>query len=95
MKSRDHKIKKKQVNVEFQSVCDEGPPPLEADDDDGEGHPTKIEVSNVPDSITEEVLKVFFEGSRSGSCSGAVADITKIKSGVFHVTFHDPKGVHG
>ena len=76
------------------SECDEGPHPLEANDDDGEAQPTKIEVSNVPDSIKEEVLKRFFEGCRSGGCSGAVADITMIRPGVFHVTFHDPKGVN-
>lgn len=75
------------------SECDEGPPPLEADDDEEEVHHTKIEVSNVPDPVKEEVLKQFFEGARSGGCSGAVADITMIRTGVFHVTFHDPKGV--
>lgn len=77
------------------SEFDEGPPPPETDDDDGEVQPTKIEVSNVPDTVKEEVLKSFFEGSKSGGCSGAVADITKIRAGVFHVTFHDPKGVNG
>ena len=95
LKSRPHKFRKSQVNIEFQqlSECDKGPPPLEFDDDDGEVQPTKIEVSKVPDSITEEVLKPFFEGSRSGGCSGAVADITMIRPGVFHVTFHESKGV--
>ena len=53
--------------------------------------PTKVEVSNVPD-VREEVLKTFFEGSKGGGCAGAVADVTKISSKVFHVTFHDPNG---
>lgn len=69
-------------------MADQETPPLDFDEDEG---PTKIEVSNVPD-VSEEMLKTFFEGSKGGGCAGAVTNIAKISSGVFHVTFHNPKG---
>ena len=77
------------------SESDEAPCPAknESDDDgDGEGGPDKVEVANVPDAVNEEVLKAFFEGPKSGGCAGAVANVVRIKPGVFHVTFCDSKG---
>ena len=38
------------------------------------------------------MLKAFFEGAKSGGCPGAVANVDRIKPGVFHVTFCDHKG---
>ena len=90
MNTRKHKIQGNPVTVEFEpsSKADQESPPFESQEEEG---PTKIEASNVPD-VSEEVLKKFFEGAKGGGCPGAVADVTKISSGVFHVTFHDPKG---
>ena len=53
---------------------------------------TCVEVSNVPETVSEEMLKAYFEGARLGSCADAVAECTKIHRGIFHVTFHDSKG---
>ena len=85
---------------------DDGPPPLEEDcDGEGEGEGerggegeedersiAKLEVANVPSTVSPGALKTFFETARSGGVDGAVADITNVKPGVFHVTFHDHKG---
>ena len=134
LKTREHKIKKCQVEVDYQQLTelDETPHPLETDesDYDGEGEgegegkgkgekegegdeegkekkeeegdgggeggrgSTKVhvEVSNVPGAVTKEALKAFFEGTRSGGCAGAVADINGISPGAFHVTFYDRTG---
>ena len=54
--------------------------------------PIKIEVRNVPDTTPLESLKAFFESKDSDSDVGAVADISSIETGVFHVTFHDQSG---
>lgn len=53
----------------------------------------QIEVSNVPEAVTEEDLQTYFEGTKSGGCANAVAECKKIGPEVFHVTFHDPKGM--
>ena len=99
LESRDHKIKRKQVTVEFKPLSEDKPEPpqLKPDEDDGEEdgeeeEPTKIEVSNAPD-VDIAVLKAFFEGPKSGGCEDAVAEIERISLGVFHVTFYDPKGI--
>ena len=95
LESRGHKIKKKPVTVEFKPLSEDkpGPPQLKSDEDDGEEEePTKIEVGNAPD-VDTDTLKAFFEGPKSGGCEDAVAEIKKISLGVFHVTFHDPKGI--
>lgn len=91
LECRDHKIKGKQVKVEFQQLpeFDGGPPPL---DDVGDGRSTKLEVSNVPVTVTADILRAFFEGAKSGGCADAVAEVNRINPGVFHVTFHDHKG---
>ena len=52
----------------------------------------QIEVSNVPEGVTKEVLQAYFELAKSGGCANAVADCTKIGPRRFYVTFHDPKG---
>ena len=95
LESRGHKIKKKPVTVEFKPLSEDkpGPPQLKSDEDDGEEEePTKIKVGNAPD-VDADALKAFFEGPKSGGCEDAVAEIKKISLGVFHVTFHDPKGI--
>ena len=69
------------------------PSPLATDGSEGREGPKKVEVSNVPETVNEEVLKAFFEGPKSGGCAGAVADVVKVAGGVFQVTFHDPAGM--
>ena len=64
--------------------------PLATDESEG---PKKVEVSNVPQTVNEEMLKIFFEGDKSGGCAGAVAHIVKVTGRVFQVTFHDPAGM--
>ena len=66
--------------------------PVQAIDDESESenNPNQIEVHNVPEAVTEKLLKTYFELDKSGSCAGAVADCKKIKHGAFIVTFHDP-----
>ena len=96
LKSRAHKIKSTPVEVDFEQILagDEGPPPLEGDSDGDEEEKATaiIEVGNVPKTVSIGALKTYFETARSGSCADAVADITNIKPGMFHVTFHDHKG---
>ena len=95
LKARQHKIRGKPVTFEFESsinVKDDQGPPLLKPDGEEEG-PKTLKVCKVPD-VSEEVLKAFFEGKKSGSCSGAVESVAKISPGVFHVTFHDPKGTY-
>ena len=92
LESRGHKIKRKQVTVEFEPLS-EDKPQLKSDEEDGEEEePTKIKVGNAPD-VDTDTLKAFFEGPKSGGCADAVAEIEKISLGVFHVTFHYPKGI--
>ena len=67
--------------TEDQSGCHTGGP-----------NQTCVEVSNVPETVSDEVLKAYFEGTRLGSYADAVAECTKIHKGIFHVTFHDSKG---
>ena len=65
----------------------------ESEESDSEGpNQTCVEVSNVPETVKEEVLKTYFEGPKAGGCANAVAECTKIRTGVFYVTFHDPSG---
>ena len=94
LKERQHKIRGKPVTFEFESSAnvkdDQGPPQLKPDGKEEEAK--TIKVCNVPD-VSDEALKAFFEAKKSGSCSGAVESIAKISPGVFHVTFHDPKGI--
>ena len=53
---------------------------------------TQIEVCNVPEKVTEKVLKRYFETAKANSCDKAVSECTKVREGVFIVTFHDPEG---
>ena len=72
---------------------DDVEPPPAIDESEGREGPKKVEVSNVPQTMNEEVLKAFFEGAKSGGSAGAVADISKVAGGMFQVTFHDPEGI--
>ena len=56
--------------------------------------PTQIEVHNIPDGVTDYLVKVYFETLKSGSCPKAVAECRKSGNGVFVVSFHDPKGIY-
>lgn len=86
MMSKTRKFKKKVIQLDI--VTEVGKPePSKADD------MNQIEVSNVPESVSESVLQCYFEGTRSGGCANAVAECTKIGPGKFYVTFHDPKGM--
>ena len=102
IKSRAVKVEFKKIIDDDE----DGPPPLEEDcDGEGEGEGerggegeedegsiAKLEVANVPSTVSPGALKTFFETARSGGVDGAVSDITNVKPGVFHVTFHDHKG---
>ena len=94
LKSEPHKIKRTQIEVEFQLLtADEGPPPLVGDsEEEDEESLVTIRVENIPSSATTAVVKAFFEMTKNGSCNGAVADISTVEPGVFHVTFHDHAG---
>ena len=82
-------FKKKPLRLSFVQEA-----PSESDESDSEEEePRQIKVSNVPDAVDEELVKVYFEGTKSGGCVNAVAECTQIQKGVFLVTFHDPKGM--
>ena len=53
-----------------------------------------IEVSGIDDSITEDILKMYFENKRSGSKRGAVKTCSIVKEGTAHITFHDSQGMY-
>ena len=53
-----------------------------------------IEVSGIDDSITEDILKKYFENKRSGSKRGAVKTCSIVKEGTAHITFHDNQGMN-
>ena len=94
LRKRPHTIKSCAVTAEFkQLIAGKGQFLLagEGDGVDKKG-PIKIEVRNVPKTTPLESLKIFFESKDSDSCPGAVADISSIETGVFHVTFHDQSG---
>ena len=62
-------------------------------DSESEEESNQIEVSHVPSSVTERLLKAYFEMPKSGGQKGAVIDCKDLGKGVFLVTFCDPKGV--
>ena len=81
-------IKGSQVEVQFQPFLEgEG----NGDTKEQEEGPIKIEVQNFPSATTAEVVKTFFGVKKSGGCRDAVADISEVRPGVFHVTFCDHK----
>lgn len=71
----------------------EGGGPSETKETNSGNRLSQIEVSNVPEKVTERVLKTYFETGLSNSCPKAVSDCKKIREGVFTVTFHDPEGM--
>lgn len=79
----------KKVNLHL-SIVKEVVKPEQSETD----NPNQIEVRNVPETVTEEVLKTYFEQARSGGSVNAVTDCIKIGPGLFRVTFHDPKGTY-
>lgn len=98
MRGVKHKIKEDQVNVEFKqlSADDEqsplSPPPEASSEEEQKGN-TTIEVVHFPTTVTVEAVEAFFEMSRSGGCEGAVSNVVTVKPGVFHITFHEHKGI--
>ena len=88
--SKPRAFKKKPLQLSF--VQEAPSEPHKSDSEEKE--PRQIEVSNVPDVADEELVKVYFEGAKSGGCANAVAECTQIQSGVFLVTFYDPKGTY-
>ena len=90
--SMNHEVKGNQIKVEFKPT-DDKPPQTEADSDEEDRGPVKIEVKNAPKGASIDAVKTFFEmPAKSGGCKGAVVDIKEITEGVFHVTFHDHSG---
>ena len=93
LRDKSHTIKNCVVIAELQILADKGQMVLEDKGDKvDEKGPIKIEVRNVPEATPLESLKTFFESKDSDSDVGAVADISSIETGVFHVTFHDQSG---
>ena len=64
------------------------------DESNSDIEPNKIEVHNVPDKVTDDVLKAFFEMDKSGGSDGAIDECRLIRKGVFILTFRDPRGMH-
>ena len=86
--SEPRKFKKETLQLKYveETSCE-----LKGSDSE-EDEPYQIEVHNVPDKVNEKLLKLYFEGEKSGGCDGAVAECRQIQQGIFIVTFHDPKG---
>ena len=86
--SKPRKFKKETLQMKYveETLCE----PKGSDSEEDE--PNQIEVCNVPDTVNEKILKLYFEGEKSGGCDGAVAECKKIQQGIFIVTFRDPKG---
>ena len=50
-----------------------------------------LEVSNLPSSVTVDVLELYFESPKSGGHGGAVKDISFSSPGVARIKFSDPQ----
>ena len=53
----------------------------------------EIEVSNVPQNVSEDLLKTYFESRKSEGCSNAVSECKKINPGIFRVSFKNHQGM--
>ena len=87
--SEPRKLKK--ADLEMRWLKEEGP--SEREESDSEDECNQIEVHNVPSSVTENMLKTYFEMNKSGGGRNAVADCKQVREGIFTVTFHDPRGM--
>jgi poly [ADP-ribose] polymerase 10/14/15 len=85
--SEPRKLKK--ADLEMRWLKEEGP--SEREESDSEDECNQIEVHNVPSSVTENMLKTYFEMNKSGGGRNAVADCKQVREGIFTVTFHDPR----
>ena len=81
------------ISVELQApyLYPHEPTPL-SDQPDSESEMDVLEVSGLPPNADGDTLEMYFEGSRSGGCEGAVKDCTFISPGVAQVKFTSPKG---
>ena len=52
-----------------------------------------LEVSGLPDGISEGLIELYFENSKSGGCADAVKDITFVRPGVARVQFTSDTGI--
>ena len=50
-----------------------------------------LQVSNLPENITEEYLEFYFHNRKSGGCEDAVKEITLVQPGVAKVVFSSAK----
>ena len=50
-----------------------------------------LEVSNLPGDVSEELLELYFESTKSGGCADAVKSITVIRPGVVRIQFSSAK----
>ena len=46
-----------------------------------------LEVSNLPEQISKELLELYFESPKSGGCSDGVKNVTLLRPGVAKVLF--------
>ena len=49
-----------------------------------------LEVSNLPEQVSKELLEYYFESPKSGGCPNGVKDVTLLRPGVAKVLFSSP-----
>ena len=55
-------------------------------------HHDILEVSGLPDGVSEGLIELYFEDSKSGGCADAVKDITFVRPGVARIQFTSDTG---
>ena len=55
-------------------------------------HGDTLEVSGLPDTISEELLDMYFENSRSGGCADGVKKVSFVRPGVAQIQFISDTG---
>ena len=88
LQQKKHKIMRQIISVEVVEITTVME--LSQSDDVDFTLPTTITVSGFPDSVDEELLKIFFESSKSGGREGAVEHCSIVAQGIAHVKFHSP-----
>ena len=79
---KEHKLKKTNFSVEV--IKETQAPPDHSD--------CIIEVNGLNDSMTEEMLEMYFESRKSGGKPDAIEKCLKINEGTAHLTFNDAEG---
>ena len=89
MQKKQHKIKEQpvhlKVSVDNIATVSELPPQPNI-------HPDTLEVSDLPPDADTELLKLYFESSKSGSHNDAVEKCSIVVQGTAHIKFQSPEG---